>query len=154
MKIPITLTVDHDKKILFESMKTVHGKTFTDVLAKGIDNILANTVPVNIIEIEITKKEQELITLRQDLTKAQSVQEVANILQSEIKETDEYIEKSRINKFKENKSSLTVQWSRSNINWDGFMNAYQFDNKKEARAWLQKMLMNETIKKSPSTKVE
>lgn len=145
MKIPITLKVDHDKKILFESMKTIHGKTFTDVLAEGIDNILANIVPVNIIKIEITKKEQELITLRQDLTKAQSVQEAANISQLEIKETDKHIEDFRINKFKENQKSLTIQWSRSNINWEGFVNVYQFDNKKEARAWLQKMLTNETI---------
>lgn len=144
-KIPITVKVDHDKKVLFESLKSIHGKTFTDALAEGIENTLTDIIPVDLIEIEISKKEQEIKKLRDDLIQARSVQVASDIRQSEKQEADEYTEKSRIVKFTANQKQLCFQWGKSNINWQGFMNAYQFDNKEEARAWLRKMLISNNL---------
>lgn len=145
MKIPITVKIEHDIKILFESMKSIHGKTFTDALAEGIDHTLSGIISVDLLEMEVAKKEDELHALRQDLIKAKSVQVATDMEQSQTKEMDEHTEKIRVGKFTTNEKSLLVQWNKSNINWQGFMNAYQFDNKKEARAWLQNMLIKNDL---------
>ena len=144
-KIPITVKVDHDKKVLFESLKSIHGKTFTDALAEGIENTLTDIIPVDLIEIEISKKEQEIKNLRDDLIQARSVQISSDMRQSEQHEVDKYIEKFRIDKFTANQTQLVFQWGKANINWPMFANAYQFDNKKEAKAWLQKMLISNNL---------
>ena len=141
MRIPITVKVDSDRKILYESMKTIHGKTFTDALEDGIDNILKDTTPAAVIELEITRIEQNLIKLRQDLIKAKSVQLATDIAQSKLITIDKHTEQMRVDKLVENQRSLVVQWKKSNINWKGFMNAYHFDNTAEAKKWLQTKLV-------------
>ena len=141
MKVPITVNIDHNKKMLFESIKAVHGKTFTDILDEAVTKCLNEIVPADIIEAKILEKEQELMQLRQDLAQARIVQQQVAVVQKESDETEEYLEKIRNEKFSnENLESITKLWNRGDLNWNALMNTYQFNNKNETRNWFMEKL--------------
>lgn len=73
MKVNITLKVDFEKKKLFESLKHVHGKTFSDALDEGLDETLLNVASESFIEMKIKETETELEALKKNLSDIQEI---------------------------------------------------------------------------------
>lgn len=137
MKIPITLKIDHNKKILFESTKPIHGKTFTDALDESITSYLFDTVPADLLKLEIQQTEDTLKELRENLVKVRMVQEQS--LTTESKPDDE-LTQFRDDKFIKNKKEIMTQIKNNSISWDTIMKVFMFSNKKETRIWILKKI--------------
>ena len=73
MKVNITLTIDFEKKNIFESLKHVHGKTFSDVLDEGLNETLLNVVSESFVEMKIKETETELEALKKNLSDIQEI---------------------------------------------------------------------------------
>lgn len=138
MKIPITLKIDHNKKMLFESTKQIHGKTFTDALDEVITEYLSDIVPADLLELEIQQTEDVLKKLRENLIKVRMVQEQNQT--DESKPDDEYIKQFREEKFNVSKKSIVTQIKNNSISWGTIMKVFMFSNKKETRIWILKKI--------------
>jgi hypothetical protein len=138
MKIPITLKIDHNKKVLFESTKPIHGKTFTDALDESITNYLSDIVPADLLELEIQQTEDILKELRENLVKLRMVQEQTPT--NEHKADDTYLKQFRDDKFTESKKSIITQINNNSISWNTIMNVFMFKNKKETQIWILKKI--------------
>ena len=138
MKVPITLKIDHNKKILFESTKQIHGKTFTDALDEVITEYLSDIVPADLLELKIQQTEGTLKELRENLIKTRTVQEQNPI--NENKTDDSHLERFRDEKFIESKKSITTQIKNNSISWGTIMNVFMFKNKKETQVWILKKI--------------
>lgn len=142
MKIPITLKVDHNKKILFESTKQIHGKTFTDALDESITRYLFDTVPADLLELEIQQTEDTLKELRENLVKVRMVQEQSQTTES--KPDDEYLKQFRDDKFTKNKKEIVAQLKNNSISWGTIMKIFMFTNKNETQIWILKKIEEST----------
>ena len=142
MKIPITVKIDHDKKVLFESTKRIHGKTFTDALDESITQYLSDTVPADLIELKIKQTEDILKGLRENLINARMVQE--QLSSNEPKEDEAFLKQFRDKKFIENKKGIEVQIKNNTISWGTIMTLFMFKNKKETQIWILKRIAEST----------
>lgn len=138
MKVPITLKIDHNKKILFESTKQIHGKTFTDALDEVITEYLSDIVQADLLELKIQQTEDTLKELRENLVKTRMVQEQNPI--NENKTDDTHLERFRDEKFIESKKSIITQIKNNSISWGTIMNVFMFKNKKETQVWILKKI--------------
>ncbi|MBN1637621.1 MAG: hypothetical protein JW866_01545, partial [Ignavibacteriales bacterium] len=77
-----------------------------------------------------------------ELAKARVAQKHLEVDKEVSNEVDSYLDQMRNDKFKQYEKSLIVQWNKNNINWSRIVDVYQFNNKKEAREWLQRKLMD------------
>lgn len=144
MKVPITLSIEHEKKILFESTKEIHGKTFSSVLGEGIEACLAEIVPSKLIEEEIEQTKQRLFDLEQGLVKAKMVEEQMKLQQKTVKQeedaTNSFLEEMRSQKFEKTKDSTIKLWKKGGMNWSRIVDLYQFKNTSEAKEWFAKKI--------------
>lgn len=72
MKRNITLTVDIDKKKLFEKLSKFHEMTFSDALALGIDTVLDNTSNEDFLKLKIAETKTRLSDLEHALAEIQN----------------------------------------------------------------------------------
>ena len=142
MKVPITMKIDHNKKVLFESTKHIHGKTFTGALDESITNYLSDTVPADLLELEIQQTEDILKELRENLIKARMVQDQNSA--NGTKADDEYLEQFREKKFDKNKKEIVTQIDNNSISWGTIMKVFMFKNKKETQMWILKKIEEST----------
>lgn len=144
MKVHIHLNIDHDKKVLFESLKSIHGKSFSEVLEEGIDRCLSEAVPSKLIEKEISQTKQHLIELEQSLITARMMEEQIKVQKKAEKQGEEiadtYLEEMRNQKFEASKSNIMNQWKRGDMNWPRLVDLYQFKNAAEAREWFSRKI--------------
>ena len=96
--------------------------------------------PVQCLGDEISGLEVRLSEKRLELAKAKVAKKHLDASKEVRNEVDETVEQMRDEKYNQNEKNLIVQWNKNNINWPRFVDAYQFDNKKEAREWLRQKL--------------
>ncbi|WP_094226939.1 hypothetical protein [Methanolobus psychrotolerans] len=144
MKVHIHLNVDHEKKILFESLKPVHGKTFSDILEEGLDACLSIVAPSKLIEEEITQAKAKLMELEQSLMTVRMIEKQQKLEQKVTKQkedhVDGYLEDMRNQKFEEFKDSTIKLWKKGGINWPRTVDLYQFKNVAEAKEWFARKM--------------
>ena len=140
MKVPITLKIDHNKKMLFESTKQIHGKTFTDALDEVITEYLSDIVPADLLELEIKQTEDTLKELRENLVKIRMVQEQEQNSTNKNKTDDEFLKQFREKKFIEGEKSIRIQIKNNSISWSTIMRVYMFKNKRETQMWILKKI--------------
>jgi hypothetical protein len=143
MKVPITLTIEHEKKVLFESLKDVHKKTFSDILNDGLNACLSEISPVALVQEEILQAKLQLAELEQKLLKAQIFEEHRKLQQKATKQEGsdvDYLESMRNQRFEEGKDSLVVMWKRLDMNWSRIVDLYQFKNTTEAKEWFARKM--------------
>ncbi|TGC07411.1 hypothetical protein [Methanolobus halotolerans] len=145
MKVHIHLNVDHEKKMLFESLKEVHGKTFTDILEEGLDACLSEIVPSKLMEEEIAQTRSRLMELEQNLVKIRMIEQQRKLQNKAAKKEDsiaeDYLEIMRNQRFEESRDSLFIQWKRLDMNWPRIVDLFQFKNATEAKAWFAKKMI-------------
>ncbi|WP_407356782.1 hypothetical protein [Methanolobus sp. WCC5] len=145
MKVHIHLNVDHEKKILFESLKPVHGKTFSDILEEGLDACLSKVAPSKIIEEEIAQAKAKLIELEQSLMTVRMIEKQQKLEQkvTEQKEDlmEDYLEDMRTERFEEFKDSTIILWKKGGINWPRIVDLYQFKSTTEAKEWFARKMV-------------
>ncbi len=149
-KVPITLKIDVRKKMLLESTKYIHGKTFSDVLDEALDRILMEIAPAEFLELRISDTEQYLAELKQNLAEVRFLQEQQKIaLAKETqagKHTDEHDPKTdvmRLEIFNKYKESLAWQKKTNQLDWSRITDLFMFNSKTEARDWLFSQLQEE-----------
>ncbi len=144
MKVPINLNVDHEKKVLFESLKNIHGKTFSDILNEGLDKCLSEIAPSKLLEEEILQTRLKLVELEKNLITVKMIEEQRRLQQKATTQADDadegYLESMRNQRFEEGKDSLVVMWKRLDMNWPRIVDLYQFKNTTEAKEWFQKKM--------------
>lgn len=136
MKIPITIKIDHSKKQLFESTKQIHGLTFTDALDEIITKYLSESVPSELLELEIKDTEDKLNELRENLVKAKMSQEQSKYSLDNTEGTNEQLTKFRDDKFIENRRSIETQIKNHCVSWKTIADLFMFKNKREAQLWI------------------
>lgn len=145
MKAPITINILYEKKVLFESLKEIHELTFTDLMDIALNKVLERYAPAQVLEMEISRKEQELVELRQDLAQAkiveQQIQHQKKIVENETDDVDEYLEQMRNEKFEKYQESIVALWKKNSVNWKSVVNAYMFKDVDEAKRWYRKKLI-------------
>ena len=142
MKIPITMKVDHIKKQLFESTKQIHGLTFTDALDEIITKYLSESVPSELLELEIKDTEDKLNELRENLVKVKMSQEQSKYILNNPGETSEQLTKFRDDKFMENRQSIETQIKNHCISWKTIADLFMFKNKNDAQMWILDKIEN------------
>lgn len=75
MKINITLTVDSEKKELFEKLKPFHEMTFSDALDLGLNTILNNTSNEDYLRFQINETKIKLLDLEKSLGNIERLRE-------------------------------------------------------------------------------
>jgi len=145
MKAPITINILYEKKVLFESLREIHGLTFTDLMDHALDKVFSKYAPAQVLEMEISKKEQELAGLRQDFAQAkiveQQIQHQQKVDKNDTKEIDLYLEQMRNEKFEKYQDSIAALWKKNSVNWKSVVNAYMFKDVDEAKRWYRKKLI-------------
>lgn len=76
MKTNITLTIDIEKKELFEKLKTFHEMTFSDALDLGLDTILNNTSNEDFLKFQINETKIKLEDLEKSLENIRKLREL------------------------------------------------------------------------------
>jgi hypothetical protein len=144
MKVPITLTIENEKKVLFECVKTIHGKTFSDILNEGIDACLSEYAPSKLLEIEITQTRLRLMELEKNQVQIRMIEEQMKMQKKAAKEEDtietDYLEALRNQRFEEYRDSTIKLWKKGDMNWSRIVDLYRFKNISEAREWFQKKM--------------
>jgi len=144
MKVHIHLNVDHEKKVLFESLKDVHGKTFTDILEEGLDACLSEIVPSKLLEEEILQTRMKLSELEKNLVTVKMIEEQRKLQKKAAKKEQDiekdYLETMRKQRFEESKDSIMVMWKRRDMNWPRIVDLYQFKNLAEAKEWFTRKM--------------
>lgn len=140
MKVPITISINAEKKGLFESLKSVHGKTFTDLMDEALDNLLMDIAPDTTLELQIQEKELELAELRQKHAEAkylvaqQTTRKQFETAKAEIQDDKiRILESMRISKYEEAKKSLAYQVKKRTIDWKVISNVFEFPTRAEAK---------------------
>lgn len=145
MKVPITLSIEHEKKVLFESTKEIHGKTFSSILDEGLNACLSEIAPSKLVEEEIVQTKQRLAELEQNLVKARMMEEQMRLQQTAIRQeedvADKYLEEMRHQKFEEFRESTIKMWKKGDMNWTRIVDLYQFKNTSEAKDWFARKMM-------------
>ncbi len=137
-----TIDLDDNLKMMFDSTKHLHNCTLKELLHEAIRSVVQECNPVQYLENEMAELEIRISKTRLELAKARVAQKYLEIDKEVSNEVDEYLEQMRNEKYRQYEKSLIVQWNKNNINWQRFVDAYQFNNKKEAREWLQRKLMD------------
>jgi len=75
MKTNITLTIDIEKKELFEKLKHFHEMTFSDALDLGLDTILNNTSNEDYFKFLINETKIKLLDLEKSLNQIEKLRE-------------------------------------------------------------------------------
>jgi hypothetical protein len=144
MKVPITLSIEHEKKILFESTKDIHGKTFSNILDDGLTACLSEIVPSQLLEEEISLRRIQLAELEQNLVKVKMIEEQMKLQQKATEQEDnvtgKFLEDMRTQKFEEFKDSTIKLWKKGGMNWPRIVDLYQFKSTSEAKEWFAKKM--------------
>lgn len=148
MKTPITLTIDIEKKCLFESMKEVHGMSISGLLDSALDALFNEISPLSLLEIKIKQHEEQIEELEQMRLKASIAEDQLKIYRQtnkpsqkdEMKDdkVDQFLETMRMQKFNEYRDSTIKMWKKGDMNWPRIVESYQFKNITEAKEWFVK----------------
>jgi myo-inositol-1-phosphate synthase len=144
MKVHIHLNVDHEKKILFESLKIIHGKTFSDILEEGLNACLSEIAPSKLIEEEIAQTKMKLMELEQNLMTVRMIEKQQKIEQKATEQKEDivegYLETMRVERFEEFKDSTIKLWKKGDMNWPRIVDLYQFKSTSEAKEWFARKM--------------
>ena len=127
--------------MMFDSTKHLHNCTLKELLHNAMRSVVQDCNPVKCLENEIAELEVRISKTRLKLAKARVAQKHLEVDKEVSNEVDEYLDQMRNEKFNQYENSLIVQWNKNNINWSRIVDVYQFNNKKEAREWLQRKVM-------------
>lgn len=147
MKIPITMTIDVEKKCLFESMKEFHGLSLSGFLDSALDSYLNEIAPLSLIEIKIKQHEEQIAEIEQSRLKANIAEEQLKAYRKTAKSsrsdsaTDTRLHEYRLQKLHEYKDSTIKLWKKGDMNWNRIVETYQFKNAAEAKEWFAKAIV-------------
>lgn len=143
MKVPITLNIDAEKKAIFEALRPIHGKSFSDILDEALDSVIGEESPDTLIELQIQDAEVKLAQLKSNLVEAKFItaqrkaHKSVSSSKTKIKEDLEAkLETLRESKYIDNKISLATQVKRRSIDWKVIMNVFEFQSQSEAKVYV------------------
>lgn len=146
------LTVDPEKRAIFENLYPIHGKTLSDVLDEGLDAIIGDIAPDQYLEMQIKETEIKLAEMKSNLVEAKFLAKQRKI-RKEVEaernkisnDLDSRLEDLRITKYEKNKQSIAYQIKKKTIDWKVVMNVFEFDNRLETKDFITRKLTAEGL---------
>lgn len=129
----VNVNIDHNLKIMFEDLKEIHKKEWTEVLEDAVRELLIKTDPVKMLEYNIKLNEEKQEERRQALIRTK---ENIHVL-GHTPKVDAELETKREELFLKESSWLSKQIIRGEVNWNRVFFYYQFETKKEALTWFR-----------------
>ena len=121
MQIKVTTSIDPYLKASFEATKSIHNKSFSEVLEEGIRQILEDVSPLESVNLTISEREQELSELRLKLAELEVLEKQRKTyikVETEANpEMERYLEDFRNDKFEKTKVSNIRLWNKGDVNW-------------------------------------
>ena len=150
IKAPITTTLDVRLKELFDQTKSIHGKDMSSILNESVADFLKEYCPIEIFDLEIQQKEQELQELRKTKDEAIYAYEARQKeLQKQKKvevETDSFLDDLRNKKFSKNIDAVLKQLQAGRPpNWKNLAPLYQFASERDMKEWFFAKMNEEGI---------
>jgi allophanate hydrolase subunit 1 len=150
MRDRVNVPIDSKLKRLFEDLQQRHEKSWTEVLEKGVRELLIETDPVQILESEIKIEEEKQEERRQALIRAKanvSILEIELGQEKSSKKNEEILQKKRIEKIGIDFKTYAQQWKygSDHVNWSRIIDFGEFKDMKEAKKWLEKELKERGI---------
>lgn len=150
IQIKVTTSIDPYLKASFEATKSIHNKSFSEVLEEGVKQILEELTPLESVKLTISQKEQELSELRARLAELEVLAKQRKDCKKEDPETnsgvDKYLEDFRRTKFSEHiESALKMLRKGNQPNWKHMAPLYQFSDVNEFKKWYFKTMEEEGI---------
>ena len=156
VKVKITTTLDLDIKEAFESTAGIHQKGYGEVLEKAIRELLVELNQTPYIDMEIAKTEQETLKLS---TKTQNLKLMKERISKinpvsknngdsdKAKELESYRNKRFLEVYaaKEKLDLLKINLKKGNVNWERVTDLYKFQNKDEARTWMERRVLRSEV---------
>ncbi len=146
------LTVDPEKRAIFDLRYPIHGKTLSDLLDEALDRELGDIAPDLYLEMQIKEMELKLAELKSNhveakfLAKQRQARKDAETTQEQIDDDlDSRLEDLRNTKYEENKKSLSYQIKRKTVDWKVIMNVFGFKNQIEAKVFVTEKLKGEGL---------
>ncbi|SFM90010.1 hypothetical protein [Methanolobus profundi] len=150
MQMKVTTSIDPYLKASFEATKSVHKKSFSEVLEDGIRQILDEVSPLEAVKLTISQREQELSEFRLKLAELEVLEKQRKASKKEETEANPemegYLEDFRSKKFSEHiDSAVKMLKSGTQPNWKHMAPMYQFSNEREFKKWFFKKMNHEGI---------
>ncbi|WP_048135483.1 hypothetical protein [Methanolobus tindarius] len=150
MQIKVTTSIDPYLKASFEATKSIHNKSFSEILEEGIRQILDEVSPLESVRLTILQREQELSEFRSKLAELEVLEKQRKASKRDETETnpdiERYLEDFRNKKFSEHiESALKMLKNGSQPNWKHMAPMYQFSNEKEFRQWFIEKMNREGV---------
>lgn len=146
------LTVDPEKRAIFDLRYPIHGKTLSDLLDEALDRELRDIAPDLYLEMQIKEMELKLAELKSNhveakfLAKQRQARKDAETTQDKITEDlDSCLENMRNTKYEENKKSMAYQIKKKTIDWKVIMNVFGFKNQLETKDFIFARLTDEGL---------
>jgi hypothetical protein len=133
MRDRVNVSIDHRLKKMFEAIMDSHGIEWNEMFEEAVIDFLIKKDPVQTLEFLIKQEEEKLQERKIDLIKAK-----ANIHVLDHQKIDHELAKRREEWFEKESNWLPKAIIRGDtINWDRILFRFEFENKKEALAWLR-----------------
>jgi hypothetical protein len=148
MQIKVTTSIDPYLKSSFEATKSIHNKTFSEVLEEGIRQILEEVSPLDAVRLNISQREQELSELRSRLAELEVLEQHKKASRKEEKTDglDEYLQDFRKQRFRQHvDSAVKMLRNGAQPNWKNMAPLYQFSNVNDFKKWYFETMREEGI---------
>lgn len=146
------LTVDPEKRAIFDLYYPIHEKTLSDILDEALDRVIGDIAPDQYLEMQIKETEIKLAEMKSNhveakfITKQIRARKEAEAEQNNISnDLDSRLEDLRITKYEKNKQSIAYQIKKKTIDWKVVMNVFEFNNRLEAKDFITRKLTAEGL---------
>lgn len=137
----LNLSIDQDLLTLFEALKPIHGREYSEFLEEKIKSLILEVAPDKIMELEIKKTEERLAELTHNLNIVRPVYENLRKSQTEVKakdngvkdELEQYRDDMYIKYLEEFKRCIkNPKW----FQWDTLQGIFRFKTKFETEDYI------------------
>lgn len=140
MRDRVNVPIDDKIKRMFEDLKDIHGKTWTEALEEKAMEIIMDVDPVKVLEYQIKVEEEKQEERRQVLIRTKTT--IATLgsqknIDEERIERELQLNKEREGTFEKEFAILERQWRDGSINWVRILDLGKFKDKDEAKKWLE-----------------
>jgi len=148
----VDITVDREKRAIFDALFSIHGKTLSDIMDGALDSIIGDIAPDVLLEMSIKDAEIKIAEMKENLVEArylakqkQARKKVEVAKESVRSDRDSRLENLRNSKYEETKKSLSYQVKKRTIDWKVIMNVFDFPNQTDAKEYITERLQQDNL---------
>jgi len=148
----VNLTIDPEKRALFDSLQPIHGKTLSDILDEALDSVIGDVSPDVLLEMSIKETELKLAEMKENLIEArylakkqQARKNVEIAKEAVMSDLDSRLEDLRNSKYEETKTNLAFMYKKRTIDWKVIMSVFEFSSQADAKDFVTRRLLQDHL---------